>query len=127
MSPTLVFLTGLVAGTLCGAATCAVLARRSRLALGRTLATRVAPILERRAAALGIHARSSPSVDVGHDGDLVLHGTDAIEQVLRLADAIEEQEHAQLGYVDTIRVSKDEVDANMPVVQSGPRARLHRS
>lgn len=82
----------------------------------REVLARVGPVLERRATALGLASPSSPEVNVGRDGELVLEHADGLARLLRLADAIEAHERAQLGYLDTIRVAKDDMAA-----QLGPR------
>ena len=59
------------------------------------------------------HHRARPSVDVGDDGELQVQERDSFARLMRLADMVEEREHAQLGYVDTIRVSKEGVETSV--------------
>jgi hypothetical protein len=58
-------------------------------------------------------------VNVSGDGDLQLDATDPLTRVLRLADTIDEHEHTQLGFVDTIRVSKEDVDVKLAAKKRG--------
>jgi hypothetical protein len=106
--PILVFI-AFAAGIAVGALLAAIAMQRRRSALLHELRVRVLPVLERRAVTLDLPTHSAPQVNVSGDGDLQLETADPLTRVLRLADSIDEHEHAQLGFVDTIRVSKDEV------------------
>jgi hypothetical protein len=101
---------GFVAGAGLAAMVTALLGLRARRAAVKRLTTRVAPLLERQAAALGVATTSNPSVGIGRDGELVVDADDEAARLVRLCDAIEERDHGHVGYVDTLRVSKDEVD-----------------
>jgi hypothetical protein len=97
------------AGLLVGGVVVALVGSRGRATLKQRVLTHLGPLVDRRAALLGVQADSLTKVDVGSDGELELDGSDRFERLLQVADIVEEREHAQLGYVDTIRVSKDEV------------------
>jgi hypothetical protein len=112
--PILALITGLVAGTLVAGLTLSIIARRMRSSMVREVTRRVGPVLERRAHALGIEMRNTPEVNVGNDGELeITRDEDELGRLLRVADSIDQHEHAQLGFVDTIRVSKEEVDKHI--------------
>ncbi len=105
----LVFVGGGVLGAIVGW----TVGRASASRAVRALALRVAPVLERRAIALGIATPSSPSVGVGRDGELTIDSADVVDRVRRTCDAIDEKETPQLGYVDTLRISKEDVEVYM--------------
>jgi hypothetical protein len=104
---------GIVGGFALAGASFAVMVRRMRAAMVREVVARVGPVLERRAAALGLPSQSSPEVDLGRDGELEVRHEDGFARLLRLADAINSQEQAQLGYLDTIRVAREDVAAEL--------------
>ena len=101
---------GFVGGAGLAAVFTALLGLRARREAVRRIVARAAPLLERQAAALGISTTSNPSVGIGRDGELVVDADDEAARLLRLCDAIDEKDHGHVGYVDTLRVSKDEVD-----------------
>lgn len=121
MPPILVFI-AFAAGLVLGVIACAIAMGRRRGALERDLQVRVLPVLERRAHALNLPTTSTPQVNVAGDGELQLDAADPSDRVLKLADAIDEHEHTQLGFVDTIRVSKEDVDRGLISVKKKRRA-----
>jgi hypothetical protein len=97
-------------------------ARRSRGALARRVVSAVRPVLERRAVALGVPLGAT-EVGMRDDGELEIRGAgDELARVLQLADSIDAREQGQLGYLDTVRVSKDAMDGGL-VEKSGQRTR----
>ncbi len=111
--PPLPTLIAFLAGVLVGAVIVAAVLQRRRAAVMAVMHRRVLPVLERRALMLNIPTQSSPQVNVSGDGELQLDADDPWSRVLRLADAIDEHEHSQVGFVDTIRISKNDVDAQV--------------
>lgn len=114
MSFAIALVLGFVTGALCAGVVCAIVVRRTRIALERQVVQRIGPVLERRAAALGVAVPSSPEVGVDpKNGELVLRTEDALTRMFRLAETIDNHEQSQLGFLDTIRVSKEEVSAQL--------------
>ncbi|MEI8258154.1 MAG: hypothetical protein WCJ30_20955 [Deltaproteobacteria bacterium] len=111
--PPLLILIAFLAGLVVGGVIVAAVTQRRRAAVTRAMQQRVLPVLERRALTLNLPTQSSPQVNVSGDGELQLDADDPWSRVLRLADAIDEHEHSQVGFVDTIRISKNEVDAQV--------------
>jgi hypothetical protein len=115
------FVAGIIVGLLVAGALGVVLARRARAALVGEMVDRLSPVLEKRARDLGVSVSIVPSARIGLSGDIELREVSGLERLMRLAEAIEEKDHHQLGYVDTLRVSKDEVDAHMPATRTAVR------
>lgn len=111
--PPILVLIAFAGGIALGALVAVIVMQRQRAAMVRELNVRVLPVLERRAVTLNLPTHSAPQVNVSGDGELELDSADPLTRVLRLADSIDEHEHAQLGFVDTIRVSKEDVDVKI--------------
>jgi len=108
--PPLLILIGFLAGLALGMVITATVLQRRRAATVRALQEHVLPVLERRAIALNIPTQSTPQVNFSGDGDLHLDESDPMSRVLGLGEAIDDHEHSQVGFLDTIRISKEEVD-----------------
>ena len=108
--PPLLIVIGFLAGLVLGAVATVVVMQRRRDAIVRELHQHVLPVLERRAIALNLSTHSTPQVNVSGDGELQLDATDPLSRLLAIADAIDDHEHSQVGFLDTIRISKEDVD-----------------
>jgi hypothetical protein len=113
---------GFLSGVLLSAVGFAALARRNRNRLVQDVRNRMGVTLERRAIALGIPMDSPSAVGVGADGELEVRHGDELERLMRLAEAIENHEAAQLGYLDTMKVARDQVAAEI-AARSGTQAK----
>lgn len=106
----------LLLGFCCGSVSTGVsvwlVARKRHEAHARRVRERVAPVLERRAAALGLPVSQTVRIGVDHEGELELRGHES-DPLVALAEAIEAHEQGHLGFIDTVRVSRDEVDQNV--------------
>lgn len=112
VAPTIALLLGFCTGAISAGLSVGVLVHRRHLAAVRVLRERVTPVLERHANALGLPASQAVRVGLGVDGELEVRSADT-DPLMALVDALDAHEQGHLGFVDTMRVSRDEVDQHL--------------
>lgn len=112
VAPVVALLLGFCTGAVSAGLSVGVLVHRRHIAATRALRERVTPVLERHAGTLGLPVSQTVRVSLGNDGELEVRASDP-DPLVSLLDAIDAHEQGHLGFVDTMRVSRDEVDQQL--------------